>query len=65
VGPVTLPKFYLPFTTSLNPHLDAARRHSKEWARPMGMLDSLPGIPDAVIWDDHKFDVADVALCVR
>ena len=29
----------------------------------MGMLESLPGIPDAVIWDDHKFDVADVALC--
>jgi germacradienol/geosmin synthase len=63
VGPVTLPKFYMPFSTSLNPHLDTARRHSKEWARQMGMLDSLPGIPDAVIWDDHKFDVADVALC--
>jgi germacradienol/geosmin synthase len=63
VGPVTLPKFYMPFSTSLNPHLNAARRHSKEWARQMGMLDSLPGIPEAVIWDDHKFDVADVALC--
>ncbi|MBN3925218.1 family 2 encapsulin nanocompartment cargo protein terpene cyclase [Nostoc sp. NMS4] len=63
VGPVTLPKFYMPFTTSLNPHLDAARKHSKEWAREMGMLDSIPGIPGAVIWDDHKFDVADVALC--
>lgn len=63
VGPVTLPKFYMPFTTSLNPHLNAARKHSKEWARQMGMLESLPGIPDAVIWDDHKFDVADVALC--
>ncbi|MEH2444076.1 family 2 encapsulin nanocompartment cargo protein terpene cyclase [Nostoc sp.] len=63
VGPVTLPKFYMPFATSLNSHLDAARQHSKEWARQMGMLDSLPGIPEAVIWDDHKFDVADVALC--
>src|SRR5579883_3363263 len=63
VGPVTLPKFYMPFSTSLSPHLNAARRHSKEWARQMGMLDSLPGIPEAVIWDDHKFDVADVALC--
>lgn len=63
VGAVTLPKFYMPFSTSLNPHLNAARQHSKEWARCMGMLDSLPGIPDAVIWDDHKFDVADVALC--
>jgi germacradienol/geosmin synthase len=53
----------MPFSTSLNPNLDAARKHSKEWARRMGMLDSLPGIPDAFIWNDHKFDVADVALC--
>ncbi len=63
VGPVTLPKFYMPFSTSLNSHLDAARKHSKEWARQMGMLDSLPGLDDAFIWNDHKFDVADVALC--
>ena len=63
VGPVKLPKFYMPFSTSLNPNLDAARKHSKEWARRMGMLDSLPGIPDAFIWNDRKFDAADVALC--
>ena len=63
VGPVTLPKFYMPFTTSLNPNLAQARNHSKEWARRMGMLDSLPGIPDAFIWNDRKFDAADVALC--
>ena len=63
VGPVTLPKFYMPFSTTVNPHLDAARKHSKEWARQMGMLDTLPGFPAIYIWDDHKFDVADVALC--
>ncbi|TAE51444.1 MAG: germacradienol/geosmin synthase [Oscillatoriales cyanobacterium] len=63
VGPVKLPNFYMPFSTTLNPNLDAARNHSQEWARRMGMLDSLPGIPDAFIWNDHKFDVADVALC--
>nr|AJZ76763.1 putative geosmin synthase [Aphanizomenon gracile WH-1] len=63
VGPVKLPKFYMPFSTTLNPNLDAARKHSKEWARQMEMLASLPGIPDAFIWNDHKFDVADVALC--
>ncbi|MEQ9369864.1 MAG: family 2 encapsulin nanocompartment cargo protein terpene cyclase [Coleofasciculus chthonoplastes F3-SA18-01] len=63
VGPVTLPTFYMPFSTHLNSHLDAARQHSKEWARQMGMLDSLPGTPGVFIWDDHKFDVADVALC--
>ena len=63
VGPVKLPKFYMPFKTWVNANLDAARRNSKEWARRMGMLDTLPGIPGAYIWDDHKFDVADVALC--
>jgi germacradienol/geosmin synthase len=63
VGPVKLPKFYMPYTTTLSPHLDAARRSSKAWARRMGMLASLPGVPGGFIWDDHKFDVADVALC--
>ena len=63
VGPVKLPKFYMPFSTTVNPNLAQARNHSKEWARRMGMLDSLPGIPDAFIWNDHKFDAADVPLC--
>jgi len=63
VGPTVLPQFYMPFTTWLNSHLDTARRHSKEWARRMGMLASPPGLPQIFIWNDHKFDVADVALC--
>ncbi len=63
VGPVKLPQFYMPYSTRQNPHLEAARRSSKEWARQMGMLDALPGLPGVYIWDDHTFDVADVALC--
>ncbi|MDY7233266.1 family 2 encapsulin nanocompartment cargo protein terpene cyclase [Hyalangium rubrum] len=63
VGPVKLPKFYMPYTTRQSPYLDSARRDSKEWARGMGMLDKLPGVPRGYIWDDHTFDVADVALC--
>jgi germacradienol/geosmin synthase len=63
VGHLPLPKFYMPYTTTVNPNLDAARKDSKEWARRMGMLDTLPGVPGGYIWDDHKFDVADVALC--
>lgn len=63
VGPSILPKFYMPYTTLVNPNLDTARRNSKQWAREMGMLEKLPGVPGAYIWDDHKFDVADVALC--
>ncbi|MFL5357826.1 family 2 encapsulin nanocompartment cargo protein terpene cyclase [Archangium sp.] len=63
VGPVKLPRFYMPYSTRQNSHLEAARRSSKAWARRMGMLDSLPGLPGIYIWDDHTFDVADVALC--
>ncbi len=63
VGPLRLPKFYMPFSTRPSPHLDDARRSSKAWARRMGMLDALPGVPGGYIWNDHKFDVADVALC--
>jgi germacradienol/geosmin synthase len=39
------------------------RRNNKDWARRMGMLDELPGVPGGYIWDDRKFDAADVALC--
>lgn len=63
VGHLPLPQFYMPYTTTPSPHLDAARRNSKAWARKMGMLDALPGLPGIYIWDDHRFDVADVALC--
>lgn len=63
VGALKLPTFYMPYSTGVSPHLDAARRSSKQWARRMGMLDTLPGLPGVFIWDDHKFDVADVALC--
>ncbi|HEX3757266.1 MAG TPA: germacradienol/geosmin synthase [Kofleriaceae bacterium] len=63
VGPVALPAFYMPYAARCNPHLDAARRTSKAWARRMGMLDELPGVPGGHVWNDRKFDAADVALC--
>jgi germacradienol/geosmin synthase len=63
VGPTPLPKFYMPFTVSVNPHLESARQHSKAWARHMGMLDALPGPSGVFIWDERSFDVTDLALC--
>ncbi len=63
VGPVPLPEFYMPFRTRRSPHLDAARAHSMEWARRMGMLDSLPGSPGFAIWDSHKLRGFDFASC--
>ncbi len=62
VGPVTLPEFYMPYAARCNPHLDAARQSSKAWARRMGMLDELPGVPGGYVWNDRKFDAADLAL---
>lgn len=63
VGPVTLPEFYMPYAAQCNPQLDAGRRNNKAWARRMGMLDALPGVPGGHVWDDATFDAADVALC--
>ncbi|HEX7835882.1 MAG TPA: germacradienol/geosmin synthase [Kofleriaceae bacterium] len=63
VGPVALPAFYMPDATRRNPHLDAGRRNSKLWARRMGILDDLPGVPGGYVWDTRAFDAADLALC--
>lgn len=62
VGLTPLPKFYMPFTTTANSHLDRLRQHSKMWARQMGMLDPLPNQPGVLIWDERRFDVTDLAF---
>ena len=62
VGPLPLPEFYMPYTARCNPQLDAGRRNSKLWARRMGMLDELPGVPGGYVWNERKLDAADVAL---
>lgn len=62
VGPTQLPEFYAPFKALMNPNLETARHHSKAWARQMGMLDSLPDRPDVFVWDEHRFDVTDLAF---
>jgi germacradienol/geosmin synthase len=56
------PEFYMPFKTSANPHLERVRQNSKLWARQMGMLDTLPGHPSLFVWDDRRFDAADVSF---
>ena len=58
-GTFELPEFYMPFTARLNPHVDAAREHSKAWAHEMGMLEDVGGF---ALWDEAKFDAADFAL---
>jgi germacradienol/geosmin synthase len=62
VEPTTLFEFYMPFTTRMNSNLGAARQHSKVWAREMGMLEVVAGNPNVFVWDDNRFDAADVAF---
>ncbi len=54
--PFELPAFYLPWPARLNPHVEQARVHSREWARGMGMLEG------SGIWDTADLDAHDYAL---
>ncbi|HEU0317054.1 MAG TPA: germacradienol/geosmin synthase, partial [Solirubrobacteraceae bacterium] len=63
VGPTTLPPFYMPYVARVNPSIDRSRRHCVDWARAMGMLESVPGHPGAGIWDEEKLRGFDFAAC--
>lgn len=54
--PFTLPDFYVPHPARLNPHVEEARRHTKEWARGMGMLEG------SGVWEEKDLDSHDYAL---
>ncbi|OAR26834.1 Geosmin synthase [Streptomyces sp. ERV7] len=54
--PFVLPDFYMPYPARLNPHLEAARVHSRAWAREMGMLEG------SGIWELSDLDAHDYAL---
>lgn len=60
--PFKLPEFYMPIQARLNPHLNGARKHSKIWAREMGILNSPGEKGGPAIWDERKLDSADYAL---
>ncbi|GAA0602108.1 terpene synthase family protein [Streptomyces crystallinus] len=54
--PFVLPDFYMPYPARLNPHLEAARVHSRAWAREMGMLEG------SGVWEQSDLDAHDYAL---
>ncbi|UNS96648.1 germacradienol/geosmin synthase [Streptomyces tubbatahanensis] len=54
--PFELPDFYVPYPARLNPHLEAARAHSREWAARQGMLEG------SGVWDTADLDAHDYAL---
>ncbi|WP_461111066.1 terpene synthase family protein [Streptomyces calidiresistens] len=51
-----MPDFYLSYPARLNPHLEEARRHTREWARGMGMLEG------SGIWSVSDLEAHDYAL---
>jgi germacradienol/geosmin synthase len=61
--PYERPEIPLPSTPGLNPHLASARRDSTAWAREMGYLDVVPGVPDSGVWSDKQIADNDLALC--
>lgn len=63
VGPTTLPKFYMPYSARINVNLERSRQHCIDWARQMGMLESVPGIPSLRIWDEENLALFDFAVC--
>lgn len=54
--PFSLPDFYVPYPARLNPHVEAARSHTREWARGMGMLEG------SGIWEERDLESHDYAL---
>ena len=61
VGPTTLPEFYMPYSARVNVNLERSRQHCIDWARQMGMLESLPG--GIGIWDEENLASFDFAAC--
>ncbi|MFJ3978100.1 germacradienol/geosmin synthase [Streptomyces sp. NPDC090021] len=54
--PFRLPDFYVPYPARLNPHLDVARAHTKQWARDFAMLEG------SGVWEESDLDSHDYAL---
>jgi germacradienol/geosmin synthase len=63
VGPTTLPEFYMPYTARVNINLDRSRQHCIDWARRVGMLEPLPGVPPLGIWTEEELASFDFAVC--
>jgi germacradienol/geosmin synthase len=57
--PFELPDFYLPYPARLNPHLERARAHSRDWAGRMGFLEPQHGHH---IWDEGDLERHDYGL---
>ncbi|MGW3181727.1 terpene synthase family protein [Kitasatospora sp. NPDC001119] len=63
MGVLAQPRFHMPFRSRLNPHVDQARAHAREWAGRMGMFDEeYLEWPER--WSEDAFGRADFPLFV-
>ena len=53
------PLLYMPFPARTNPHLAVTRRHVRQWAGKMGMLDTRPDAAGPPVWDAQSFEAFD------
>jgi germacradienol/geosmin synthase len=60
--PFVLPPFRLPWPARLNPHLEQARKETKDWARAVGLLAPVTAPPGPPIWTESGFDSDDWTL---
>ncbi|MFI0370146.1 germacradienol/geosmin synthase [Actinomadura sp. 1N219] len=60
--PFSLPTFYTPRPARLNPGLEAARAHTGQWAREIGIIGAPrdEGVPE--VWSEAAFDAMDYGL---
>ncbi len=63
MGHLPLPDLYMPYPVRTSPHLDASRRHTLDWARSMGMFESVPGLEAGGVWDEARMAGIDLAHC--
>ncbi|GAA2296543.1 germacradienol/geosmin synthase [Streptomyces caniferus] len=63
VGPSRIPDLFMPFTTTLSPHLAGARHRLLAWAHRMGLFGPQPGVPLSDVWDEPAMVRYDLALC--
>ncbi|PXX60983.1 germacradienol/geosmin synthase [Nocardia tenerifensis] len=57
--PFDLPDFYMPYPARLNPHVDIARAHTRNWAEAMGYFEPQGGHH---IWDETDLEKHDYGL---
>ncbi len=63
MNPYKLPEFYRPWPARLNPHVEGARTHTREWAREMGFFGPVEA-DGPVVFEEDSFETMDFAgLC--